>query len=75
MKVTSGDFVVAYVTSRTLDDVAESTGLSKSAVMNRARYLKKIGVKLPKLEDQRGKTCLDVIELNNLVKKYANRKV
>jgi len=72
MRVTNEDFVVAYVTSESTQQVAEALGVSKSAVGYRAKRLRKNGVNLPKFQDLRGRAApdIDVLGLNELVKKH-----
>lgn len=74
VKVSHEDFVVAWATSRTLDDVVKSTEMTKAAVQGRASMLRKKGVKLPRLNFPTVLDDLKVAQLNSLVKKYDVRK-
>lgn len=75
-KVDNRDFVVAWTTSRTTDDVMAATGLSKPAISARAKYLKSKGVKLKKLErpSMARLDTLEVAQLNSLINKYSEKK-
>lgn len=70
-KLTSdADFVTAWVTSKTVDEVVKKTGLAKMTIQVRAARLRKAGVKLPKFV--RRKT-IDVDGLNALVGKLLKK--
>lgn len=69
-KVDNRDFVVAYATAWTTDDVVKATGMSKAAISQRANYLRKKGVKLPKLSMRRPVDNLEIAQLNSLIKKH-----
>ena len=75
-KMTSAeDFVVAWATSRTIDDVVKTLGITKAAVQSRATLLRKHGVKLPKLTStERGYDDLRIAKLNALINKHDIRK-
>jgi hypothetical protein len=74
LKVSHEDFVVAWATSKTLDEVAQTTGMNKAAVQGRAQVLKRKGVKLPRLSLPTVLTDLRVAQLNSLINKYDIRK-
>ena len=73
-KVTAEDFVVAWATSKSLEDVVKSTGLNKPTVQARAYQYRKLGVKLPKLNPPTKFDDLRIAQLNSLIKKYDIRK-
>lgn len=73
-KVTAEDFVVAWATSKSLDEVCHSTGLNKPTVQQRSYQLRKLGVKLPKLSPPTKFDDLRIAQLNSLIKKYDIRK-
>lgn len=69
-KVDNRDFVVSYSAAWTVDDVVKATGMSKANIYARANYLRKKGVKLPKLSLTRPVDNLEIAQLNSLVKKH-----
>lgn len=71
MKVSHEDFVTSYVTSKSLDEVVKTTGMTKAAVQGRAGMLRKKGVNLPRLGHSTGLTEFSIAQLNSLVKKYS----
>lgn len=75
-KVSNQDFVVAYATAETLDQVVKTTGMNKAAVQGRKVFLEKKGVKFPKLKSSNYLTSLDIAQLNSLIIKHdiRNRK-
>lgn len=73
-KVPHEDFVVAWATSYTLDEVANTTGLSKAACQQRGHQLRKKGVKLPRLGYPTALTELRIAQLNSLIIKNDIRK-
>lgn len=73
-QVSAEDFVVAWATSNSLDEVCKTTGLNKPAVQQRAYALRKLGVKLPKLQPPKGFTDLRIAQLNSLINKHDIRK-
>lgn len=72
--VTSEDFVIAWATSSTLDEVVQTTKMTKAAVQGRATMLRKLGVRLPKLSAPRYYDDLRISQLNSLINKYDIRK-
>ena len=69
-QVTNQEFVVAWVTSRTLDDVMKATGLSRSAASAKANNLRKAGVKLHKFTTREKLDDFAIAQLNAVVNKY-----
>lgn len=69
-KVENRDFVVAYATAWTVEDVVKATGMNKPAIYARAKFLRDKGVKLPKLQLKPPVDNLEVAQLNSLVKKH-----
>ena len=74
VKVTNDDFVVAYATSETLEEVAKTTGMNKAAVQARKKFLEKKGVNFPKLSNGNVVTQLQVAQLNSLIIKHDIRR-
>jgi biotin operon repressor len=74
MKVSHRDFVVAYASSRTLDDVIKNTGMTKAAIWGRVKALREKGVRFPKLDQTPMLDELEIAQLNSLIKKYDIRK-
>lgn len=73
-KVTHEDFVVAYATAHTLEDVIKTTGMNKAAIWGRVKALREKGVNFPKLNQQSVIDELRVAQLNSLIKKHDIRK-
>ena len=69
-RVDNREFVVAYSAAWTVEDVVKATGMSKPSIYARANYLRKKGVKLPKLSLKRPVDNLEIAQLNSLVKKH-----
>lgn len=74
VKVNNEDFVVAYATSRTLDALVETTGMSVGAVKGRIKFLKDKGVKFPKFDNPNMIDDLAIARMNSLMKKHDIRK-
>lgn len=75
-KVSHEDFVVAWCTSETVDDVVKETGMTKVGVLGRAKVLRQAGVNLPKLKRPSKLTDrLFVAQLNSLVNKHGPKAV
>lgn len=72
--VETRDFVVAWATAWTMDDVVKATNMNKSAIQQRAYYLRKRGVNLPKLNLKKPLDNLEIAQLNSLIKKHDIRK-
>lgn len=73
-RVDNRDFVVAWMTSETLDDVVKATGMTKPGVQYKAKTLRDKGVKLPKLKRQT-LGDLEIAQLNSLVNKYKKERI
>lgn len=70
-KVSHEDFVVAWVTSNTIEDVMSATDMTKAAIAGRAQMLRKAGVSLPRMNRTSNMmTPLRVAQLNSLIKKH-----
>lgn len=69
-KVSHEDFVVAWMTSATVEDVIKDTGMNKAAVYQRAKLLRDKGVQLKKLNRPGRLDPLQIAQLNSLVRKY-----
>lgn len=70
--IDSVEFVKAWMTSDTVDEVAEKMGLTKTSVQSKANNLRSKGVLLPK----KWRPAVDpnsVEELNKLVAKYQKK--
>lgn len=70
-RISPEEFVRAWVSSRTISEVATKTGLRASAVAQRARAYIRKGVALPKLERNQNsyiRPSLDISGLNRLVR-------
>ncbi len=70
VKVSNEDFVVAYATSQTLDDMVKTSGMTKPAVQARKKFLMQKGVKFPKLSNTQLIDDLAVARMNSLIKKH-----
>lgn len=73
--ISNHEFVVAWMNSSNLEEVARATGLSWSYASTKATLLRKKGVRLPRLYQGRpGRTPkdwqLEVAQLNSLIKKH-----
>ena len=76
-KVNNRDFVVAWATSLTLDEVVKQTSMTKAAVQGRRKFLENKGVIFPKLNTSLMITPLDIAQLNSLIAKHniRNRRI
>ena len=69
-KIENRDFVVAWMTSESLDEIVKTTGMKKPAIQQRAKYLRDKGVSLPKLKRTVTLDRLEVAQLNSMIQKY-----
>lgn len=71
-RVSNEDFVVAWASSRDLDDVVAATSMGLPAIKAKARILARAGVNLPELRkrDSNRLDQLAVAQLNSLIKKH-----
>lgn len=70
-RVDNREFVVTYIRSESLESAAQTLGMTKAAVSARAVYLRKQGVKLPKMKrNSRTAKELEIAQLNSLIKKH-----
>lgn len=74
-RVDNREFVVTYVRSESVIQVAETLGMSKPAVYQRAKNLRQAGVKLPKLTRTQTSKELEIAQLNSLIKKHTSKEV
>jgi len=69
VNVSAADFVRAWMSSATLDQVAQKTGMHTATASTRATRLRRKGVKMPMLHRGGGHGRLNVAELNALIEK------
>lgn len=72
-RVDDRDFVVTYLRSRTVDDLASAMGMSKSGIYAKTKYLRQRGVLLPLPSEHFDSSLLSqrkVDELNNVIRKH-----
>lgn len=62
------EFVRVFQASESYAEVAHKLGIEKASVISRANLYRKVGVRLKKYADQRGRRPLDVGALNALIK-------
>lgn len=67
------EFVRAYETSESYEEVQEKTGMPYEVIVTRAHEYRKKGAKLKKL-GRRGRKGLDVEALNQLIEEIAREK-
>lgn len=68
---TSEQFIEAWMSSDSLQEVADKLNIQRFSVYARAQEWRKRGVKLPKLREERATgNKLDVSDLNNLIAEY-----
>jgi hypothetical protein len=65
--VTSEEFVKAWMAAKTYREVVKATGLPIGHVYTKAAYLRKHGVKLPKINSRAGRRPLDIDALNAII--------
>ncbi|MEV6241034.1 hypothetical protein [Lentzea sp. NPDC051838] len=63
------EFVVTWINSLTVGAVASALGITKKSASTRASYLRKLGVKLPKMRPPVADN-LEVAQLNSLIKQH-----
>ena len=73
-KVSNEDFVIAYATAETLNQVAATVNMKKASVQARRKFLEAKGVKFPKLKSSNYLTDLDIAQLNRLITKHDIRR-
>ncbi len=77
-KISPEEFVRAWLSSKTLEEVAKKTGMTYAAVGTRARKYLKQGVELPRLEKRAsgrgGIPRLDIQGLNELIELATTKK-
>jgi hypothetical protein len=69
--VSHEDFVVAWTTSSSLEDVIRDTKMTKAACSARANMLRKAGVRLKKMPSNRALDNLRISQLNSLINKHS----
>lgn len=68
-RVPNETFVMAWARSKTNADVMKSTGLTYSGMLQKAKKLRELGVKLPKLDRPKFRHApVDVAALNALLR-------
>lgn len=72
IKVDDNDFVVAWVTADTIEDVMKATGLTKAGCQYRSKALRTRGVRLMDLQGISAEEH-KIKDLNKLVEKYSRR--
>jgi DNA-binding Lrp family transcriptional regulator len=72
-RTTNREFVITFIHSDTLQAVAESLGVTVTAVRMRARKLRSMGVRLPEKSTISEKD-IEVTELNNLIAQLKKRQ-
>ena len=70
---TNEQFIKAWMTSDTRQEVAEKLGVNQNTVYMRSNTLRKKGVQLPKLSQER-KRGINVSQLNSLIKSLKDSK-
>lgn len=66
-RVSAEDFVRAYKKGGTPQQVADRAGMTRNTLYRRVHQLKKLGVKLPKLDEGRWHAKINVVALNKLL--------
>ena len=71
-RIDNREFVVTWLNSESLEDVAKAIGSTKASVQSRASQLRKCGVKLPKFTGRMSETAkqLEVAQLNSIISKH-----
>ena len=65
------EFVVTWVKCETLQAAADALGITKGQAQQRAYYLRRLGVRLPKMTRRMTDRQLEVAQLNALIKKHS----
>jgi len=68
--ISNRDFVVAWATAKTMDEVVKTTGLARPTASTRASYLRGKGVKLKKFSKHGALDDFDIALLNWIYKKH-----
>ena len=71
-RIDNRDFVVTWLNSESIEDVAKAYARSKPAVAAKATELRKRGVKLPKFTSKLSETAskIEVAQLNSIINKH-----
>ncbi len=68
------EFVTVYMTSDTMQQVIDATGLTKGSIQSKASHLRKKGVKLPKkFNSGRVTMSIDVDALNKIIEQNGTK--
>lgn len=69
-KIDNRDFVVCYMNSDTIDELAKAMNITRQSAVSKIYGLKKAGVNLPKKFKKNGLSKLDIAQLNSLILKH-----
>lgn len=69
-RINNREFVVTYMNSNSIAEIAKNMNISESSVSVKAYYLRKLGVKLPKMRRSANDKQLEIAQLNSLIKKH-----
>ncbi|EON33783.1 hypothetical protein GTC6_05432 [Gordonia terrae C-6] len=71
-RIDNREFVVTWLNSESIEEVAKALGRSKGAVAAKATELRKRGVQVPKFTKKLSETAqkLEVAQLNSLINKH-----
>lgn len=72
-RIDNREFVVTYMNSTSNDEVATHMNMTRGGVTSKANYLRKLGVRLPKMDRRLKDNALEVAALNSLIKKHTNQ--
>lgn len=72
--VNNREFVVTFMNSESVHDVAKAMGMTSQAASMKATYLRKLGVKLPKFRRTQKDYQLEVAQLNSIIEKEKKRR-
>lgn len=67
------EFVVTWMNSNNLDEVAKNMKIPRESVSAKASALRAKGVRLPRMKQVLKSGSLEIAQLNSLVKKYENK--
>lgn len=73
-QIDNREFVVTYMNSESLHEVAKALGMTPKAVTMKGTYLRKLGVKLPKFSRGATDRQLEVAQLNSIIHKELKRR-
>jgi hypothetical protein len=73
-EINNREFVIAWMHSTSCTAVAKTLGITADQASARASYLRKMGVRLPKMTRQLKNNSLEVAQLNSIIKKALQEK-